>query len=102
MKRNFTTSFSLVQTNANEVISIVNCFNTKPSAGYDDIPSDIMKLSMHFTANILSKIINKSFHEGQVPDLLKLLKSALFSKMETIPNLQFPSHIDITKFFENI
>jgi len=33
-----------------------------------------MKLSIHFTANILSKIINKSFHEGQLPDLLKIAK----------------------------
>jgi len=74
MKGNFTKSFGLVETNANEVISIVKCFNTKPSAGYDDIPNDIMKLSIHFTANMLSKIINKSFHEGQVPDLLKIAK----------------------------
>jgi len=38
MKGNFTESFGLVKTNASEVISIVKCFNTKPSAGYDDIP----------------------------------------------------------------
>jgi len=36
----------LVETNANQVISVVKCFNTKPSAGYDDIPNDIIKLSI--------------------------------------------------------
>jgi len=87
MKGNFTKSFGLVETNANEVISIVECFNTKPGAGYDDIPNDIMKLSIHFTVNILSKIITRteSFHEGQVQDLLK--------KWRQIPHLQLPSHI---------
>jgi len=69
MKGNFTKSVGLVDM---EVISVVKCLNTKPSAGYDDIPNDIMKLSIHFTANILSKIINKSFLAGHVPDLLKI------------------------------
>jgi len=86
MKGNFTKSFGLVETNANEVISIVKCFNTKHYDGYDDIQNDIMKLSIHFTANILSKIINKSFMEAKYQIYLKLLKSALFSKMETNPS----------------
>jgi len=72
MQGNFTKSFGLVATNTNEVSSVVKCLNTKPSAGYDVIPNGIMKVSIHFTANILSKIINKSFLEGQVLDLLKI------------------------------
>jgi len=73
MKGHFTKSFGLVETNANEVISIVLFSMPSPcSAGYDNISNDIMKLSMHFTENILSKIINESYHEGQVPDLLKI------------------------------
>jgi len=98
--------FGLVETNANEVISIVKCFKTKPSAGYDDIPNDIMKLSIHFTENILSKIINKSPHEGQVSDLLKFAKvrpvfkngdKSLISNHRPISEL--PS---FSKIFENI
>jgi len=77
MKGNFTKSFGLVETNANEVISELSVSIPSPcSAGYDDIPNDILKLSIQFTPNILglSKIINRSFYEGQVPHLLYIAK----------------------------
>jgi len=53
MKGNFTKSFGLVETNDNEVISLVKRLYTKPSAGYDDIPNDIMNKSIQFTANVV-------------------------------------------------
>jgi len=65
-----------------------------------------MKLSIHFTANILSKTINKFVHEGQVPDLLKIAKvcpvfkngdKSLISKYRPISVL-----LSFSKTFETI
>jgi len=65
-----------------------------------------MKLSIHFTANIFSKLINKSFHEGQVPDLLKIarvcpvLKHGDKSLISSYPPISvLPS---LSKIFEKI
>jgi hypothetical protein len=74
MKGNFINSFGLVETDASEIVSVVKSLKTKTSAGHDNIPVDIMKLAINHTASILSKIVNKSFTEGKVPNLLKIAK----------------------------
>ena len=52
----------------------MNRFKSKTSAGYDDIPVDIMKFSILHTAPYLAKIINLSFTTGLVPNMLKIAK----------------------------
>ena len=74
MKGNFINSFGLVETDASEIVSVVKSLKTKTSAGHDNIPVDIMKLTINQTASVLAKIVNKSFTEGKVPNLLKIAK----------------------------
>jgi len=57
---NFKDSFVLYETTASEIINIVNRFKSRTSAGYDDIPVDIMKFFILHTAPYLAKIINLS------------------------------------------
>jgi len=70
----FKDSFVLYETTASEIINTVNRFKSKTSAGYDDIPVDIMKFSILHTAPYLAKIINLSFTTGLVPNMLKIAK----------------------------
>ena len=106
MKGDFKNSFGLLETDALEIISVAKDLKAKSSAGYDDIPSDIMKLSINFTASILSKIINKSFSEGQVPALLKVAKVCPVYKngdKSTISNYRPISVLpSFSKIFEKI
>ena len=67
-------TFVLYETTASEIINTVNRFKSKTSAGYDDIPVDIMKFSILHTAPYLAKIINLSFTIGFVPNMLKIAK----------------------------
>jgi len=71
---NFKNSFMLFNTDVSEVISVARNLKSKTSSGYDDIPVDIAKLSIYYVAPHLVNIINKSFSDGQVPDLLKIAK----------------------------
>lgn len=66
--------FSLHPTNPTEIIEIVSNFNNKRSSGVDNIPVNIMKSSIVFIADPISKIINSSFNTGKYPDELKIAK----------------------------
>ncbi|MGE5862423.1 MAG: RNA-directed DNA polymerase, partial [Nitrososphaerales archaeon] len=74
MKGNFRNSFTLFETDSNEIVSITKSLKSKSSAGYDEIPTDIVKFSINSVAPTLAKIINKSFAYGSVPDLIKIAK----------------------------
>lgn len=74
LKGDYKNSFVMYETTASELISVVKKFKPKTSAGYDGIPVNIMKLSIDFIAPHLTKIINKSFETGTVPDQLKVAK----------------------------
>jgi len=74
MKGNYKESFMLFPTTDSEVINIVKEFKPKTSSGYDNIPTDILKLSINYIAPHLSTIINNSFITGCVPEALKIAK----------------------------
>jgi hypothetical protein len=74
LKGNFKDSFTLFETDISEVITVTKNLKSKTSYGYDNIPSDIVKLSITYTAPHLARIINKSFAEGTVPNQLKVAK----------------------------
>jgi hypothetical protein len=64
----------LYPTCAAEVIEIVSNFKNKWSAGVDSIPINIVKASIVYIAEPISKIINSSFTTGIFPDRLKIAK----------------------------
>ena len=74
MKGNYKDSFMLLPTSDLEIINIVKQFKPKTSSGYDNIPTDILKLSINYIASHLSIIINNSFIAGCVPENLKIAK----------------------------
>ena len=67
-------SMCLFLTDANEIINIVSNLKNKVSYGYDCIPVNIMKASIHSVAQHLSDIINSSLQTGIFPDQLKIAK----------------------------
>lgn len=67
-------SFSLFPTDASEIIQIVSDLQNKSSAGFDDIPVNIMKASISCIAEPISQIINSTFENGTFPDDLKIAK----------------------------
>ncbi len=64
-------SFVLLDTNADEVISVVRNLISKKSCGLDGISTVMLKHVIDIIASPLSKIINKSFNCGIVPSTLK-------------------------------
>ena len=71
---NYPNSFMLFDTTPDEVIQVANQMQSKQSAGFDDIPLDIMKLSVGYLAKPLTEIINNSFRKGSFPNLLNFAK----------------------------
>jgi hypothetical protein len=67
-------SFAYHNTSAAEIIDIVSCFKSKWSSGCDDIPVNIVKSSIVYLAEPLSRLINSSFLSGIFPDSLKIAK----------------------------
>ena len=67
-------SLALYPVNATEVMSIVSQIQSKWSAGFDCIPTNVMKFSIIHTAEPISRIINKSFSTGIFPEKLKIAK----------------------------
>ena len=71
LRGSFLNSLVLFPTAPQEIIDIVNNFDPKPSAGYDEIPVSVMKQSITFIAEPLAVIFNLSFSTGKVPTSLK-------------------------------
>ena len=67
-------SMTLFLTDADEVIDIVSKFTNKKGVGYDDIPIFILKSTIVYVAETISKIINYSFQAGIFPSSLKIAK----------------------------
>ena len=64
----------LFPTTVNEIISIINNLSSKVSFGFDNIPTNVVKLSAPYIATQLSYLINYSFDRGIFPDQLKIGK----------------------------
>lgn len=67
-------SFFCSEVTANEVELHINELKNTKSTGYDDLTTQIIKLSAHVISHPLSYIFNLSFSEGVFPDLLKMAK----------------------------
>ena len=67
-------SFCLFPTDAAEIIGIVSELKNKWSAGFDNIPVNIMKSSINHIAESISRLINSSFSNGIFPNCLKIAK----------------------------
>ena len=71
LKGDFKDSFSFFHTDPLEVESVAKNLSNKTSYGYDDIPVDVAKMSVHCIATVLCGIINQSFSSGISPSALK-------------------------------
>ena len=58
-------------TSTNEIEKIIKSLNLKKSAGYDEIPTKILKISAPFISSPLNYICNKSIISGTFPTRLK-------------------------------
>ena len=67
-------SLSFTQTNAVEVIKIVQGFKKNKSPGYDDISNDLLKEIIDEIIVPLEHVLNLSIINGQVPDKMKIAK----------------------------
>jgi len=63
--------FNFTNVTADNVIKVIKLLKNKRSAGWDEIPLDIMKKAMHSIAVPLSVLINQSFECCVFPDSLK-------------------------------
>jgi len=102
LKGNFSNSFALLETDIGEIISVTKNLKSKTSSGYDEIPTDIVKLSIHFIAPILTKIINESFNIGCFPDLLKIAKVSPIFKAGDKSNISNYRPISVLPSFSKI
>ena len=67
-------SFGLIPASCNEILDVTKNFETKNSAGYDNVSTKIMKSSINQIVEPLCSIINNSFSNGIVPHNLKIAK----------------------------
>jgi len=64
-------SLFLSPTDETEVLKVINNLKNTNAAGWDDIPTSVVKASANQIASALSAIINLSFHTGTFPKKLK-------------------------------
>ena len=64
----------MFSTDETEIINVTNLLQSIKSSGIDEITTDIMKRTIQFIAEPLSKICNVSFEISEMPDLLKIAK----------------------------
>ena len=67
-------SLSLYLSDTAEIIQIISSFEEKRSSGFDNIPVNIMRMSMNSISKPISEILNSSFRTGIFPDNLKIAK----------------------------
>ena len=67
-------SFHMLLTNNDEILSICAHFESKDSAGYDEISSIIAKSTMQCIMSPFTDIINCSFETGIIPNDIKIAK----------------------------
>ena len=74
LKNENSNSLSFVQTNANEIIKIVQGLKKKKSSGYDDISNDLLKEIINEIIVPLEHVLNLSIINGEVPEKMKIAK----------------------------
>ena len=88
LTHNFKNSFAMSETDSVEVTSIINNLKNKASSGYDEIPTDIIKITALNIATPLAALINISILTGKFPDCLKVAKVCPIYKSGTKIEMQ--------------
>jgi len=69
---------------AEEILFHIDMIDNKKSNDTYDIPVQIIKLSKHIIAPVLTTIFNNCIAEGMYPDALKVAKFSLYIKVVTL------------------
>ena len=99
---NYTNSFYLCPTDADEVEKVVFNIKTKHSSGDDDISSFIVKHIQQFICSPLATIFNKSFEEGVFPDDFKISRVVPIYKSKEAHNFNNYRPISLLPVFSKI
>ena len=83
-------SFALFPITESEVINSIIKLKPNKSPGYDEITSELLKLSIPYTSLILQHIFNSSFENGNFPSRMKIAK--------VIPIHKKGSHADVNNY----
>lgn len=65
------TSFTLLDTDVNEINSIINSLDSNCATGWDNIPTKLLKLNREYLAPIICHLTNTCFHSATFPKDLK-------------------------------
>ena len=71
---NFPHSVFFSPASKDEIVNIVRSFKSDSAAGYDNIPTNIIKQSIDLIAEPFTHIINLSINNGIVPDQMKIAR----------------------------
>ena len=62
------------QTSIHEITKIIKNLKNRNSVGWDNIPTNMLKINVMTLAPVLSNLINKSLSQGLLPQSLKRAK----------------------------
>ena len=94
--------FYMLPTNNDEILSTCANFESKDSAGYDEISSTIAKSTMQCIISPLTDIINCSFETGIIPNDIKIAKVIPFYKSGPIDDCSNYHPMSVLPFFSKI
>ena len=69
-----TNSIFLTDTTPAAISKLISSVDIKKSSGPKSVPTFILKSNIHLFSQIISFIVNKSFHEGVFPQRIKTAK----------------------------
>ena len=67
-------SIFLTDTTPAAISKLISSVDSKKSSGPKSVPTFILKSNIHLFSQIISFIVNKSFHEGVFPQRIKTAK----------------------------
>ena len=83
-------SFALFPITETEVVNTIMTLKPNKSPGFDDIPSELLKLSINHISKVLQHIFNASFENGIFPSRMKIAK--------VIPIHKKGNHLDVNNY----
>ena len=69
-----TNSIFLTDTTPAAIAELISSLKTKKSLGPKSVPTFTLKSNIHLFSQIISFIVNESFHEGIFPQSIKTVK----------------------------
>lgn len=83
VQTNASVKFEFKRVTVTDVIKTIKSIKNKKTAGYDEVPVDLMRKISYYIAKPLSVIISQSFEKSVFPDILKYAElKPLFKKGE--------------------